>query len=250
VLFFECPEPKCSRQYEHPWTLLDGHHRYAICQAHTLDFTVVETPPWVKTREDAKIWIIENQFARRNLAPYQRAELALVLEPMIAARAKRQQGMRTDLAQNSAKGFEPIKTREEVAKRAAVSHDTIRKAKVIMREADEATKNALRRGERTIHRAFTELREPKAGPKRQEATDASSGLTASGPYGGPQRLPGAIWDDLIAEMRPYNHGVEELARTGSLDLAKSFLSGLQQLIAELEAMAQRMETDIRSRIDA
>ena len=82
TVVFECLE--CSYQCDRPWTLLDGHHRYPICQAHHLSFAVVEAPSWVKTRDDAKIWIIQHQLARRNLERYQRAELALMLEPMIA----------------------------------------------------------------------------------------------------------------------------------------------------------------------
>ena len=49
------------------------------------------------TRDDAKIWIIKNQFGRRNLAPFTRVELALLLEPLLKARAKQNSGTRTDL---------------------------------------------------------------------------------------------------------------------------------------------------------
>jgi hypothetical protein len=114
TVVFKCPE--CSNQCDRPWTLLDGHTRYPICQAHQLRFGVVEAPGWVKTRDDAKIWIIQHQLARRNLGPYQRAELALALEPMIAAQAKHQQGARTDLPQKSAEGFRQMETREALVK--------------------------------------------------------------------------------------------------------------------------------------
>jgi len=36
----------------------------------------------LEDRDAAKVWIINNQFARRNLTPFQRAELALKLEPL------------------------------------------------------------------------------------------------------------------------------------------------------------------------
>ena len=65
---------------------------------------------------------------RQNLAPFQRCELALELEPLIAARAKENQGTRTDLSQISA---ESVDTREELVKAAGVSHDTIHRMKVI-----------------------------------------------------------------------------------------------------------------------
>ena len=253
ILLFECPE--CSDQYDHPWTLLDGHHRYAICQAHKLDFTVVEAPTWVKTREEAKIWIIQHQLARRNLEPYQRAELALTLEPMIAEQARRQQGVRTDLPQNSAESFHTIETREEVAKHAGVLHDTIRKAKVIMREADEPTKDALRRGERTIHRVYTELQQPRVEPNEQKVAEVASGVRAPVTPRGPKKLRGAIWHERLAEVRRHfdqlerRHLVENLARTWSLDVAKGYLLELQHLIARLQAVATRVESVIREQID-
>ncbi|GEM_PF-2381202 len=47
-------------------------------------------------------------------------------EPIIAAKAKAQQGKRNDIPQISAKGSaKPIDTRAELAKSAGVSHDTI-----------------------------------------------------------------------------------------------------------------------------
>jgi hypothetical protein len=81
-LLFECPT--CHTQIAHPWTLLDGHSRWEICAQHHLRYTVVEVKG-LETREDAKIWILRNQFARRNLTPYQRAELALKLEPLMGS---------------------------------------------------------------------------------------------------------------------------------------------------------------------
>ena len=41
----------------------------------------------ITDRNDAKIWIIRHQFGRRNLVPYARAELALMLEEVFAAKA-------------------------------------------------------------------------------------------------------------------------------------------------------------------
>ncbi len=82
--------PACGHIRRQPYVLLDGHHRYAICQAHALPFKIVETS--VKSRQDAVNWIITNQLARRNLTPEQISWL----------RGKRynlekQQGERTDL---------------------------------------------------------------------------------------------------------------------------------------------------------
>ncbi len=90
-------------------------------------------------RIKAKIWIIENQFGRRNLSTYDRATLALQLEPLYASEAKRRQvaslkqGTESPVSQNSAKR-EPFHTDDQLAKIAGTSRDTIRKVKVIETE--------------------------------------------------------------------------------------------------------------------
>jgi hypothetical protein len=90
-----------------------------------------------ETRDDVKIWIIENQFGRRNLQPYTKTNLALLLEPLIAAKAKANQGTRTDLCQISDKCIEVIDTKKEIAKIADVSHDTVAKVKVINKAKEQ-----------------------------------------------------------------------------------------------------------------
>jgi hypothetical protein len=101
--------------------LLDGHHRYEIlCEDPSLSYSIIERD--FPDLTDAKIWIIRNQFGRRNLSPYQRGELALALKPLVAAKAKNQQGTRTDIPQNSAECFTPIETREEIARKADLFH--------------------------------------------------------------------------------------------------------------------------------
>ncbi len=53
--------------------LLDGHHRYEICQRHGIDFAVTEVN--LPDREAAADWIDANQLGRRNLTPDQAALL-------------------------------------------------------------------------------------------------------------------------------------------------------------------------------
>jgi len=100
--------------------LVDGHNRYEICTAHGKPFETVEIE--FASRDDAMVWIIDNQFSRRNLTPFARGELALKRKHIIAAKARENQGRRTDLnlLQNSAKS-KPIDTRAEIAKIAGVS---------------------------------------------------------------------------------------------------------------------------------
>jgi len=104
---------------------------------------------WSFTRYRSEVieWIIRNQFGRRNLSSYIRTTLALRLESEIAGRAKKNFGFRTDLPQNSAKGYKSIETRKELAKLAGVSHNTVDKVKKIELVASPKTKEALAKGE-------------------------------------------------------------------------------------------------------
>ena len=140
-------------------TIVDGHNRYAICQKHDIPFAVAEKD--FDGREDAMLWMLRNQLGRRNLNSYQRSELALKFEPLIRMAAKKRQGQRNDLndnlVQNSALSSGVVKSRDKLGKLAGVSHDTIKKVKKLRESADEETKGKLRRGEVTVHKAYTEL---------------------------------------------------------------------------------------------
>lgn len=135
--------------------IVDGHNRYAICQKHNIPFSVAEKS--FDSREDAMLWMLRNQLGRRNLNSYQRSDLALKLEPLMASEAKLRKGQRTDLGQNSAPGSQMGKTSHKLAEMAGVSHDTIKKVKKLNEAADEETKGKLRRGEVTVHKAYTDL---------------------------------------------------------------------------------------------
>lgn len=136
-------------------TLIDGHNRYDIAQKHGLEFQVVE-----KDFEDetaAKIWMVTNQFGRRNLNNYQRSVLALSMEELFKEKAKGTQGQRNDLCQNSDKS-EPKDTKKEIGKLANVSHDTIMRVKKIEAAATPETIAAVMSGEKSINEAYKEVR--------------------------------------------------------------------------------------------
>ena len=50
--------------------LLDGHHRYELAKQHGLDYAIVEMT--FETEDDAILWVLQNQLARRNLTDEQR----------------------------------------------------------------------------------------------------------------------------------------------------------------------------------
>jgi hypothetical protein len=160
--------------------LLDGHHRYEICRRRGITFAI--RPLELATREEAKIWIIQNQLGRRNLEPFQRAELALNLKPLIEAGAKerRRQAAEAKEAQEKldARASEELRktpppnlaeraqreTRTQLAKAAGIGHETLRKAEIIARQGSEQAKERLRRGETSIHHEYQILKPPPKPP--------------------------------------------------------------------------------------
>lgn len=155
--------------------LLDGHNRKEICDRHGIDYQTREIN--IASRDDAKRWIIRHQFGRRNLTPYQRAELALELKILAATEAAARQGAGrrrggvtagrgrpkdadNSLGQNSAPSYPREKTRDSLADIAGISRDTIAKVEYIHAHADEQTKEMLRRGETSIHAEYVRLKQP------------------------------------------------------------------------------------------
>lgn len=55
--------------------ILDGHQRYDICRKHGIEFKTIEIE--LEDRISAKIWILNNQLARKNLSVFERIELGL-----------------------------------------------------------------------------------------------------------------------------------------------------------------------------
>jgi hypothetical protein len=139
--------------------IVDGHNRYQICTKHNIPFKTVQVS--FTNRDDVKIWIIINQFARRNLGAWQRSELALTLEPLIAARAKEHQQLSEGKGCQKSDNLkvEPIDTKHELATIAGVSHDTIAKVKKIKKKATSEQKQRVNRGETTINRVYKEVRQ-------------------------------------------------------------------------------------------
>ncbi|MGB9023184.1 MAG: MT-A70 family methyltransferase [Candidatus Bathyarchaeia archaeon] len=120
--------------------LLDGHSRYEICQKYGIPFRIVEKE--FESRDEAKLWIIENQSARRNLTDYGRCLLALAKESILRnqSRERQRQGGRCKVRQNPDSA---VDVKRLVAKEAGVSHDTIAKVKLILEKGTEEEKAQL-----------------------------------------------------------------------------------------------------------
>lgn len=140
--------------------LVDGHNRFKIAAGHGgIPFNVKQMQ--FDNPDDAKAWIIRNQFGRRNLSAYDRSLLALKLKPIISKEAKKNQGSRNDIRQKSDKSTD---TKKELAKVAGVSHDTIHKVEKIEQEAPPEVRQAVKEGRMTINAGYLATR-PKQDKK-------------------------------------------------------------------------------------
>lgn len=201
-------------------TLLDGHNRYEICTRLELPFEIEEMR--FSDRSHAEEWIIRNQFGRRNIAAYVRTQLALRLKETIAARANQNQRGGRGGALLSEKSPEArIDTREEIAKTAGVSSNTVSKVEKINAaekagKVDAETVAKLRTGEVSINRVVRDLKEQETSARRQEqkAAAVAKRQSVDGLYLGDFRKIGdKIPDasvDLIFTDPPYDRKAIEL----------------------------------------
>lgn len=149
-------------------TLVDGHNRYEICKRHNIPFQT--THKNFDSRNDAIVWMIQNQLGRRNLPAYERARLALRLKPVIAEKAKE------NLVTHTKDGYQPcqisdkapIDTKKVVADAAGVSHDTIAKVEKIEAKATPEVKKQLQAGEMSINQAYQTIKRQEKEAAREE----------------------------------------------------------------------------------
>jgi len=162
--------------------LIDGHNRHAICKKHNIKFNVIERP--FNSRNDASIWIIQNQFGRRNLTHFARAELGLKLKHFFQEKglenkkvAGKLHGISDancvkELLPNSAKPILDscikINAREEVAKIAGVGHDTISKVEKILETASPEEIEKTRAGEVSVNQMYIFIKRKEKQEQRDQ----------------------------------------------------------------------------------
>jgi hypothetical protein len=161
--------------------LIDGHNRYEICTKHGIEFKTIEKP--FESRNDVRIWILQNQLSRRNLSTPDRIELALQLEEFIKQKARG-----NNVTNSFSKAVEkvqmpsptlanpvpiksqvcsPIDSREEIAKIAGVSHGTFSKYKLIKEKAPEMVIRKIKNGDISINKAYKDIKREEK--KEEEA---------------------------------------------------------------------------------
>lgn len=163
--------------------LIDGHNRYQICTDNGIDFETTELS--FPGADEAKMWMIKNQLARRNITDAMRIHLNQKLRPIIETKAKeKQKASGGDKKSGDAKSVlttltkpilpsEKINTRKEIAAASGVSEGTVHKHEKVMAKADEKTKADMLSGKKSINKAFEETiaktaKTPKVEPEAKQ----------------------------------------------------------------------------------
>jgi transcriptional regulator with XRE-family HTH domain len=136
-------------------TLIDGHNRYEICQKHGIPFRTVHNNNFASI-DDVMLWMIDNHLARRSVSDFQRGVLALKKKEIVTARMAEK--MAEEPPQPEADDMDsrpppPWNTREEVAKAARVSANTISQIERIQKAATHELREAVRTGTISINAA-------------------------------------------------------------------------------------------------
>ena len=143
-------------------TIIDGHNRYKICTENNIDFKTVEKK--FSNREEAKVWIVKNQLARRNLNNAQKIEIAEKIKEEASKLARKKQlsklkqntvnanltqtentvcvnSTQTEEGNNEA---EKINVNKEIADMVGVSERTVARYNTIQNKAPEEIQKAVK----------------------------------------------------------------------------------------------------------
>jgi ParB-like chromosome segregation protein Spo0J len=130
--------------------ILDGHHRYKVCQELGIEEPKTETKEF-KDKLEEQIFVIDSNLQRRHLNNFQRTELALKSKSILDQIVKRNES----LGGKGDRILTPVgRVDEQIGQRAGVSRDTVRRVLEIQEKASEELKQDLRTDKVSINQAI------------------------------------------------------------------------------------------------
>lgn len=148
--------------------IIDGHNRWKIIQKHP-EVSYKTYMEIFSDRNEAKLWIINNQLGRRNLNKADAIILAQKKSEVTAQAAKEKQI--STLKQNENRSIKndktetaPIHTQKETAKLAGVSVGTVAQFEQIQKKKPELIE-PIRKGELTIGGAYKAMKDEERTPE-------------------------------------------------------------------------------------
>lgn len=150
--------------------IIDGHHRYKLAEKHGLGFKTLSID--FDNIDDAKIWIIENQLARRNLGPARRIDLELEKESLYKKKVELIGRKNRELFKSTGKrlpGYEnegSNRTRYGIAKAAGVGHGQVFRFEEVKKKASADVLKKVLDDEVTIAKAYSNIKREEKKAKR------------------------------------------------------------------------------------
>ena len=154
--------------------IVDGHNRQRICEEHNLPYTMAVFE--FADKLEAMQWALDTQKGRRNLDKWELGKIALKLKPEIEARAKANQGKRTDLLTELSKSSDAVNTRKELADSVGLGEVTMGKVMQIDENAPEAVKQALDKGELSVNKGYEITKKLAELPEEEREIAAAEAL--------------------------------------------------------------------------
>ncbi|CAM4124953.1 Uncharacterised protein [Bordetella pseudohinzii] len=124
--------------------LVDGHNRYEICRKHGIAFRTLQNERF-QSMDDVRLWMIDNHLGRRSVSDYQRGVLALRKKQILQAREPAIQEETAPAA--------PLPSRQDLAREARVSSNTLAQIERIEQRAVPDLVRAVRAGDISINAA-------------------------------------------------------------------------------------------------
>ena len=138
--------------------LIDGHNRWKISAKHGgIPFQVKEMT--FDLREDAVLWIIDNQLGKRNLQLYDKGVLELKKKDILSEKAKSisRQNLK-QFSSDSQKSDVRGRVDEQIGKRIGASRDTVRKIETIEKSGRDDIRDAVKAGDMSINQGYREVK--------------------------------------------------------------------------------------------
>ena len=234
--------------------LIDGHNRYAICQAHDLPFQTIQNTLF-KSMEDVHLWMIDQHLGRRSVSDFQRGVLALRKREIFAARRARPQpevggDAATDAANSAAETppwddgaaasevvtTAPLNSREDIAKAARLSSSQVVLIEKIQKQAAPELVAALKSGAISLNAAAAVA----SLPAQEQVAAAEGGADelkqAAKRVRDAKRKPRAA----ASEMSEQEEGGAVASDASSADEVKALKSRIAQLEKENEALRKQV----------
>ena len=155
--------------------IVDGHNRYEICTKHNLPCATEDRD--FESKENVKVWMIDNQKGRRNLTDGWKFELAQARKAILAEKGKENQIRKPADSVLSTVDKTKHNTREEIAKDLGWGTGKVARAEKVWKEAKPEVKEKIKAGEISFNQAYNDIKkEEKKADKERRAEERNKAV--------------------------------------------------------------------------